>query len=244
MHSSVGYGSYPSREGLHRAVVRWAGACGDSSPTRMLVGSHAWDLRQLGDYSEEDITRILSGATGPLLLDAVESSLPVIEASIVIELLTGDDLRAWLRRWWVPVAPRSEIQGIVAAAGQLPDSPTVTLRREHLVTAWAMGALAADAGRGVERIAGRIERVGRTLVVPRGFVCVLIDLAVEVARAEGLVSEEQLALVPSAQRDETGLAARRGVAPTAGAGRLARYLTGTGRGTPRCPATGWWHGSN
>lgn len=243
MGSRVGYGSYPSREGLHRAVVRWAGACGDPTPIRMLVGAHTWDLRQLGDYSEEDMTTILSGPAGPLLLEAVESSLPVVEASLVIDLLTGDDLRAWLRRWWAPVAPRFEIQGILAAAGQLPDTETVALRREHFVTAWALAALVADAGPGAERVAGSIERVGRRLVVPHELARTLVDLAVEVARTEGLASEEQLALVPSRPREQS-VAGARDVAAAAGPGRLARWVASTGRGEPRRYGAGWWHGGN
>lgn len=176
--------SYPHRDRLRAVADRWLQETGRDSPLAALVAAHTEDVRRLAALDDSSIKQVFAGAGRKSFLESVETRVNSVWRKILAHGLISND-KAWIGRWWLPYASSDELRRIALGSATIPRAQRVRVTSDHLPSVYAIGRLKLQN-------ADPSLYCDRDVTLRRSFVEHIAEIAVEVAKSEGLVSASDL----------------------------------------------------
>lgn len=160
-----------------RVVFAVARACGFGQPVAPLILRRVPDVERLVDQDDATLRRVLGDdKLRAALRQGLVAAFRDVWREATLERIRLDHPQ-WLRAWWLPVCSHAELDALLAAAPPREDHRRVAVHRRAFPATVAAAEILLDehARRGH----------GPYLVVERRFATAVLDLAAEVAHAEG-----------------------------------------------------------
>ncbi|MTV26353.1 hypothetical protein FTX61_13150 [Nitriliruptoraceae bacterium ZYF776] len=160
-----------------RVVLAVARACGFSQPVAPVILRRVPDVQRLVDQDDATLRRVLGDdQLRTALRQGLVAAFRDVWRQATLERMRLDH-GDWLRQWWLPVCADAELDALVSAPPPRADHRRVAIHHRPFPATIAAAELLLDEH-------GR-RRHGAYLLVERRLATAVLDLAVEVAHAEG-----------------------------------------------------------